>query len=95
MCCKFPPECGVAAFHDRDLALELPVDSFHAVLQARIECMETELRLNMEEQKKSGVEEVLARLRRLGQHKSEVLRHRKHIENEILQDAHPHVSRCG
>ena len=95
MCCKFPPECGVAAFHDRDLALELPVDSFHAVLQARIECMETELRLNMEEQKKSGVEEVLARLLRLEQHESEVLRHRKHSENEILQMKCPRCRRAN
>ena len=94
MCCHFPVQCGAAAFDDRDLARVLPAESFHAVLQARIECMEAELRLQLEEQKKREVEEELERLRVLSKHEFEVLRHRKHIEEEILQMKCPRCRRA-
>ena len=64
------------------------------MLQARIECTEAELRLQLEEQKKREVEKELTRLRLLSEHESQVLIRRKHIEEEILQMKCPRCRRA-
>ena len=53
--------------------------------------MEVQLREELEEQKKREVEVELERLRQLGQREAELMRHRKHIEEEFLQ---PKCPRC-
>jgi len=85
MCFKYPRECRAAGFHDRDLAMHLRSDDFQALLQAKIEIMEANLKMELEEQMQLKLQEELQRLKQLEARESLVLKARKHIEEEILQ----------
>ena len=85
MCFKYPRECRAAGFHDRDLAMHLRSDDFQALLRARIEIMEANVKMELEEQMQLKLQEELQRLKQLEARESLVLKSRKHIQEEILQ----------
>jgi serine/threonine protein kinase len=91
-CFKCPTECNAPGFTERDLARHLSLDDFQAYLKARLEILEANLKIKVEEESRKLLEEEISRLRSLDERERRVLLARKHIEEEIIQPKCPRQS---